>query len=86
MFLYNPDAGTDFESDLTLSGELTNKLVEKRRSNSSIKIDFITDPDNTLYGGSPSKQIADFEKAGVNMIISDLRKLRDSNPLYSSAW
>ncbi len=85
MFLFNPDAG-NADVYRSLSRELTDKLIRKKKSHPDLPIDLITDPVNTLYGGSPSEQLFTLEKAGVNVIVTDLRKLRDSNPLYSSIW
>jgi hypothetical protein len=86
MFLYNSDKGKDVIPLRPVSSELTAKLIAKRNSNPSIRIDLITDPVNTLYGGSTSEQFRALENAGVNVIVTDHRKLRDSNPIYSSIW
>ncbi|MFC1651502.1 phospholipase, partial [Candidatus Latescibacterota bacterium] len=86
MFLYNSDKGKDFIAYRPVSDKLTDKLIAKRKSNPSIKIDLITDPVNTLYGGSPSEQFSALENAGINVIITNHSKLRDSNPIYSSIW
>ena len=86
MFLYNSDKGKDFIPYRLISGELTDKLIAKRKSNPSIRIDLITDPVNTMYGGSPSEQFRALENAGVNVIVTNHSKLRDSNPIYSSIW
>lgn len=85
MFLYNPHlgAGTAYRP---LSEELTDKLLEKRKLQPEVRIDLITDPINNVYGGDYSEQLADLEDAGVNVIITDLTRLRDSNPLYSPVW
>ncbi len=86
MFLFNPHMGKAAEPYRKLSGELTTLLIQKKQSNPSIHIDIITDPINNAYGGAPSEQITALRKAGVNVVVTDLTKLRDSNPLYSTIW
>ncbi|MBT8331454.1 MAG: phospholipase, partial [Deltaproteobacteria bacterium] len=51
-----------------------------------IRIDFITDPINTVYGGSENAEIEKLKAAGVNVIVTDLKALPDSNPIYSAFW
>src|SRR3989339_171079 len=69
-----------------LSSEMADKLIEKKRSLPDIKIDFLTDPINTVYGGARSEEIEGLKKIGVNVIVTDLKPLRDSNPFYSPFW
>jgi len=61
-------------------------LIEKKKSIPSIQIDFITDPVNNVYGGVKSKEITLMRAAGINVIYTDLKRLRDSNLLYSPIW
>lgn len=86
MFLFNSYAAKAGEAYRPLAQELTAALIEKKIENPEIKIDLITDPINTVYGGGESKQINQLKSAGINVVITDLRKLRDSNFLYSSFW
>jgi len=86
MFLFNPHLGKADSSYRSLSGELTQKLIDKRDASPDVKIDFITDEINDAYGGDISEQITMMQDAGVNVIRTDLRKLRDSNPAYSPFW
>jgi len=86
MFLFNSYQTTTDDSFRELSAELTEILVKKKKEYSDIKIDLITDPINTVYGGSISPEIESLREAGVNVIISDVSKLKDSNFIYSSVW
>lgn len=86
MFLFNDMLGTATESYKGLSGELTQKLLAKKQSSPDISITFITDPINTVYGGDTSQHINAMQQAGINVIITDVKKLRDSNPVYSAPW
>lgn len=86
MFLYNDFQGKEQETTRLLCGELTDRLVKHRRRNPDIQIVVITDPINTVYGSLPSKHFARLEDAGITVVMTDLRKLRDPNPLYSVFW
>ncbi len=69
-----------------LTAELTERLVKKKQANPAIKIDFITDPINTVYGGAINTEIEKLKSSGVNVIVTNLNALPDSNPIYSAFW
>jgi len=85
MFLFNDFVG---KADVyrSLSDELTQVLVEKKVGNPYMPVVFITDPINEVYGGVESKHLRSLRDAGVNVVITDLTKLRDSNFMYSPFW
>ena len=85
MFLFNSYIGEADQTFRKLAEELSNKLIDKKNE-TDIKIDFITDPVNTVYGGAVSKELDEMESAGINIIYTELRKLPDSNMLYSFIW
>lgn len=85
-FLFNSYKGPVDSSYRELSSELAQKLIKKKTDFPGIKIDFITDPINTFYGGSKIENLESIEAAGINVIYADLKKLRDSTPLYSPIW
>jgi phosphatidylserine/phosphatidylglycerophosphate/cardiolipin synthase-like enzyme len=80
-FLYEPGPGLR-----PLSQELTDRLVAKRKNDPDVRIVFITDPINTVYGSVESSHFGVLEQAGVEVVWTDLDQLRDSNPLYSKPW
>jgi phosphatidylserine/phosphatidylglycerophosphate/cardiolipin synthase-like enzyme len=86
MFLFNSFKGPANYSYRELSMELTEKLVSKSITNPNIKIDFLTDPLNTLYGGYKAPELKLLQRSGINVIITDLRKMRDNTYLYSPVW
>lgn len=86
MFLLNDFQGETREETRFLSSELMNNLIEKKEVNPDIEITLITDPINTVYGGYDSEFFPVLEEVGINVVITDLIDLRDSNPLYSSVW
>ncbi len=85
-FLYNDFIKKDTKPIRTLATELTNKLIAKKINNPNIKIDFITDKINTLYGTRKTTQLKKLENSGINVIYTKLSPLRDSNIIYSSIW
>lgn len=80
-FLYQPSSCLR-----PLSQELTDRLIAKRKADPEVKIIFITDPINTVYGSVESPHFVALQEAGVEVVWTDLNRLRDSNPLYSKPW
>ncbi len=86
MFLFNSYRGKAENVFRRLCFEVMARLVEKKKLTPSIKIDFMTDPINIVYGGSKSRELELMRAAGINVIYTDLKKLRDSSFLYSPLW
>lgn len=87
MFLFNDFAGDPEGADLRpLSSELTDALIERKRQLPDLRIIFITDPINTLYGGVESAQLNRLREGGVEVVETRLSVLRDSNPAWSGLW
>ena len=80
-FLYQPGPGLR-----PLSKELTDRLVAKRMTDPDVRVVFITDPINAVYGSIESTLFTALEEAGVEVVWTDLDQLPDSNPLYSRPW
>lgn len=86
MFLYSDFQGPVPETTRLVSGELTDALVAKKLNFPEMEIVVITDPVNELYGGLPSPYFKKLRQAGIRVVVTDLRKLRDSNIVYSFFW
>ncbi|MGE5474163.1 MAG: phospholipase D family protein [Ignavibacteriales bacterium] len=87
MFLFNSDYDKKDISDYPkLPLELTQKLIEKKKSKPDIKIFFITDKINTGYGSYQSKYLEELKRNNIEVVITDLSAIRDSNPIYSGFW
>jgi hypothetical protein len=86
MFLYNDFQGKEQETTRLLSGELTDLLVAHKKRYPQMTMIVITDPINVVYGSLPSAQFERLKQAGVELVITDLTRLRDSNPAYSLFW
>lgn len=85
MFLFN-DQYEQKEEFPSIAASLTRHLINKKTQNPEIKVYFITDEINTFYGAYSSKHLTELQKNGVEVVITNLDSLRDSNPLYSGIW
>lgn len=86
MFLFNDDYDHNFLDFPPLSQNLSDKIIAKKEENPDLDIVFITDPINTFYNTYTPEHLEKLENVGVELIYTDLNKLRDSNPLYSGFY
>ena len=86
MFLINEFAGQAGAGHRALSSQVFDRLLARRQARPDMAIALITDPFNRLYGGVESDRFDELEAAGIEVIETDLTRLRDSNPLWSAAW
>lgn len=86
MFLFNDFAGEVSDGHRPLSAELTTALVKQQRRHPDLDTVLITDPVNTVYGSIHATHLERLQSAGVRVIITDLDRLRDPNPLWSGLW
>ncbi|MGD2122190.1 MAG: phospholipase D family protein [Gemmatimonadota bacterium] len=85
MFLFN--AGGGDEEDLRpLSSQVTRGLLRRKREEPRLRVTFITDEINNFYGAYTSPEISSLQDSGIEVVTTNLERLRDSNPLYSAAW
>jgi phosphatidylserine/phosphatidylglycerophosphate/cardiolipin synthase-like enzyme len=85
MFLFNDEHGGD-RAYAPLSRLLVDQLLARKATVPNLAVTFITDEINNFYGAYRSELLSQLEAAGVQVVITDLTKLRDSNPAYSSIW
>jgi hypothetical protein len=69
-----------------ITSMLRDAIIERHQALPDLKVLFITDPVNDLYGASHSVDLSLLRAAGVDVVVTDLDPLRDSNHFYSSAW
>ncbi len=86
MFLWNDFGADPTKVHRALSSELAQALIAKKKENTNIIIQVVSDPINSVYGGQPSKLFRDMEEAGIAVTFTNLSSLRDSNPIVSSLW
>jgi phosphatidylserine/phosphatidylglycerophosphate/cardiolipin synthase-like enzyme len=85
-FLFNDKRARAAEAALpirALSQELRDALIERRRAVPALRIVLITDPINTPRG-VPSNDFQMLRAAGIDIVVTDTARLRDSSFLYSS--
>ncbi len=86
FFLFNDLMGASDAPHRTLSRELAVKLIARKAAQPELSILLVTDPINEVYGGTQSPLLDELRNAGINVVVTDLQKLRDSNPSYSALW
>ena len=86
MFLFNDEVGSSKISHDKLTQNLTEALIVKKRMTPQIEIKVITDPINSVYGGTAPEHYRQLRQAGIEVIETDLTALRASNPLWSGFW
>lgn len=86
MFLFNKEVGESKVQQQALTQQLTDALISKRRQYPEMDIKFITDPINSVYGGLAPEHYRQLREAGIDVIETDLRPLRASNPTWSGFW
>lgn len=84
MFLFN-DSATDSQMD-PLAARLTAALIDRKKTIPELQVVVITDPLNTVYGGLRPPHFKQLRQAGITLVVTDLRPLRDSNPAWSAIW
>ena len=66
--------------------QLTQKLVEKKKANPEMPIYFITDEFNIFYYSHKNPHLERMKEVGIEVIVTDMLKLRDSHQPYSLFW
>lgn len=86
FFLFNDQAGSAGNSYRRLSRELADHLLAARHARPGLRILVLTDPINDVYGGAPSLLLQELDRGGIEVVRTNLVRLRDSNPGYSAPW
>ena len=86
MFLFNQETGDSKVTQEALTQQLTDALISKKVLYPNIEIRVITDPINSVYGGTLPEHYRQLRQGGVDVIETDLAPLRASNPAWSGLW
>lgn len=86
MFLFNTQIGDSKEQHQQLTKQLSDALINKRILYPEIEIKFITDPINSVYGGTSPQYYRELRQHGIDVIETNLIPLRASNPTWSGLW
>ena len=85
MFLFDDEHMGDRDYR-PITRELTDRILARLEAVPTLDVTFITDEINNFYGAYESPALHSLEEAGVRIVITDLDRLRDSNPIFSSLW
>lgn len=85
MFLFNDFTDQD-RNFPDLSGKLTRTLINQKKVHPNLQVVFITDPINNGYHSYESKHIKELKENDIEVVVTNLNKLRDSNKIYSAIW
>ncbi|MFJ7744953.1 phospholipase D family protein [Peribacillus sp. NPDC097295] len=85
MFLFNSfyDEKVKFPQ---LSKTLTDKLIAQKEKKPELQVMFITDEVNTSYNAYQLGELEKLKESGIEVIVTNLDRLRDPNPLYSGVY
>jgi len=86
LFLFNEFLGAGPAPHRRLCEELTAALIARKRAVPDLRAVLITDPVNTVYGGLEARHLTRLRAAGVEVVVTRLSRLRDSNTAWSSVW
>jgi HKD family nuclease len=90
-FLFNEQGGPAGELRYEMgirpvARELREALLALHASQPQLPILLIADPINSYYRRRLPPELLELSRAGINVVMMDLDRLRDSNPLYSATW
>lgn len=66
--------------------EMTDLLISKKKENPAMPILFVTDPINNFYGAYEEDNLKRLRENGIDVVVTDLNKMRDSNALVSGFY
>lgn len=66
--------------------KMTDLLIAKKKENPAMPILFVTDPINNFYGAYEEDNIKRLRENGIEVVVTDLNKMRDSNALVSGIY
>lgn len=85
FFLFDGYNDQDIEFP-RIADTLSLTLAKKKKENPNMPIIFISDPLNRGYGSYENKWFKKMRDAGVEIVYTDLKPLRDSTPIYSGVY
>jgi hypothetical protein len=90
-FLFNDQPGPSGELRYQngirpVARELREALLALRQSQPEMPILVLVDPINDYYRGTVPESFAPLTHAGIDVVVTNLDLLRDSNPAYSGLW
>ena len=80
MFLYNDIYDRSSGRFPEFAKEYTERLLAKQKANPNLKVYVLLDENNNLYGANEHPFITEMKNVGINVIIVDIYKLKDTYP------
>jgi len=69
-----------------VAAELRDALIARKRAEPRLRVLVIVDPASVAFGSRRSADLDLLRRGGIDVVVTDLDRLRDSNFLYSSLW
>ncbi|WP_246541209.1 phospholipase D-like domain-containing protein [Peptoniphilus ovalis] len=85
LFLFNDEYNKDVEYPNQVE-KMTDLLITKKKENADMPILFVTDPINNFYGAYEQKNIKRLRENGIDVVVTDHDKMRDSNVFISGGY
>ncbi|NLD18187.1 MAG: phospholipase, partial [Tissierellia bacterium] len=86
IFLFNDEYNKDEITYPSQVSDMTDLLIQKKNDNPQMSIILITDPLNNFYGAYEQIHLKRLKESGIEVVVTDLNELRDSNPLISGGY
>lgn len=86
VFLFNDDYDKEKYTYPKVAQKLADAIIRKKQQVPNIDIIVIADPVNNGYGAYEQDCLKRIKEAGVQLVITDLNKLKDPNYVYSGLW
>lgn len=86
LFLFNDEYHRAITSYPNSVEQITDALIAKKKQHPNMPIVLITDPINNFYGVYEQRNLSRLKKAGIQLVVTDLNQMKDSNPLYSGYY
>ncbi|KZN99616.1 phospholipase D family protein [Bacillus badius] len=69
-----------------ITEKVTEALIQKKREHPHMNIILISDEVNTSYQSHATPEFEKMKKNGIPVVLTNMKPLRDSTPLYSGGW
>ncbi len=85
FFLFND--GYDRSAEYPdLTKQFSDALIARKQSVPDLTVILITDEINNFYGAYEAAHLTRLKESGVDVVITDLSHIGNSNPLYTGVW
>lgn len=86
IFLYNDYYNTAKYEFPDSTRKFTDALIAQKQKYPGLKAYLVTDEINNSYRSSLNDQFQQLEENGINVVVTDSSKVRDSNPFYAGYY